>query len=50
MSGTGRRRRAGLTVTLKLVSVSAACANLEGYAVYLWHCTRDGGYRCIPRA
>ncbi len=42
MSGTA----AGvpLTVTLKLVSVSAACANLEGYAVYLWHCTRDGGY------
>lgn len=33
-----------LTVTLKLVSVSGACANLEGYAVYLWHCTRDGGY------
>ena len=33
-----------LTVTLKLVSVSAACANLEGYAVYLWHCTREGGY------
>ena len=42
MSGTA----AGvpLTVTLKLISVSAACANLEGYAVYLWHCTRDGGY------
>lgn len=33
-----------LTVTLSLVSTAAACASLEGYAVYLWHCTRDGGY------
>lgn len=33
-----------LTVTLKLVNVNASCAALSGYAVYLWHCTRDGNY------
>ena len=33
-----------LTVTLKLVSVSGSCANLAGYAVYLWHCNQSGGY------
>ncbi|WP_341887573.1 intradiol ring-cleavage dioxygenase [Variovorax sp. YR752] len=33
-----------LTVTLKLVNAGASCAGLEGYAIYLWHCTREGGY------
>ena len=33
-----------LTVTLKLVSGSGSCANLVGYAVYLWHCNQTGGY------
>jgi protocatechuate 3,4-dioxygenase beta subunit len=33
-----------LTVVLNLVNVNASCAALEGYAVYLWHCTRDGNY------
>lgn len=33
-----------LTVTLKLVDTGASCASLEGYAIYLWHCTRDGNY------
>lgn len=33
-----------LTVTLNLVNTSDSCNSLEGYAVYLWHCTRDGGY------
>jgi len=33
-----------LTVTLQLVNSSGSCANLAGYAVYLWHCTRDGSY------
>jgi protocatechuate 3,4-dioxygenase beta subunit len=33
-----------LTVTLKLVNAGASCASLAGYAVYLWHCTREGGY------
>jgi len=33
-----------LTVTLKLVNTGASCASLEGWAIYLWHCTREGGY------
>jgi protocatechuate 3,4-dioxygenase beta subunit len=35
-----------LTIRLQLVnaSVNASCASLEGYAVYLWHCDRDGLY------
>ncbi len=33
-----------LTVTLQLVNTSASCASLAGYAIYLWHCTRDGLY------
>ena len=32
-----------LTITLTLVNASG-CAVLSGYAVYLWHCTRDGEY------
>lgn len=33
-----------LTLTLQLVNTASSCANLAGYAVYLWHCTRDGLY------
>lgn len=33
-----------LQLTIRLVDASAGCAPLPGRAVYLWHCTRDGGY------
>ncbi len=33
-----------LTITLTLVNASSSCASLAGYAIYLWHCTRDGLY------
>ncbi len=33
-----------LTVTLTLVNTSSSCAALSGYAIYLWHCNRDGKY------
>jgi protocatechuate 3,4-dioxygenase beta subunit len=33
-----------MTVTLKLVNTSSSCATLAGYAIYLWHCDRSGGY------
>jgi protocatechuate 3,4-dioxygenase beta subunit len=33
-----------LTVQLQLVNTNAGCAPLEGYAVYLWHCDREGNY------
>jgi len=32
-----------LTVTLTLLD-STTCAPLVGYAIYLWHCDRDGNY------
>ena len=33
-----------LTITLKVVNTSASCANLAGFAVYLWHCDQQGRY------
>ncbi len=33
-----------LTVTIKLVNTNASCADLSGWAVYLWHCDREGRY------
>jgi protocatechuate 3,4-dioxygenase beta subunit len=33
-----------MTVTLKLVNTGESCASLEGHAIYLWHCTREGSY------
>jgi len=33
-----------LTLTLSLVNSNNLCALLSGYAVYLWHCTREGAY------
>ncbi len=33
-----------LNVSLQLVNPAAACTPLEGYAVYLWHCDREGRY------
>lgn len=33
-----------LALTLSLVNSNNLCAPLSGYAVYLWHCTRDGAY------
>jgi protocatechuate 3,4-dioxygenase beta subunit len=36
----------GVPMTLKLSVVNSnnSCAVLSGYAVYLWHCTREGAY------
>jgi protocatechuate 3,4-dioxygenase beta subunit len=33
-----------LTLKLSVVNSNDNCAALSGYAVYLWHCTRDGAY------
>jgi protocatechuate 3,4-dioxygenase beta subunit len=33
-----------LTVKLQLVNTNGSCADLAGYAIYLWHCNRDGKY------
>ncbi|HEX2010594.1 MAG TPA: intradiol ring-cleavage dioxygenase [Roseateles sp.] len=33
-----------LTLTIELVNTNASCADLAGYAIYLWHCDREGRY------
>jgi protocatechuate 3,4-dioxygenase beta subunit len=33
-----------LTISLNLVDASSSCADLSGYAIYLWHCTAGGLY------
>jgi len=33
-----------LTVTLSLVNTHSNCADLSGYAIYLWHCDAAGRY------
>jgi len=44
--GNSTTTAAGVQVvlTLTLVDVNAACAPLAGYAIYIWHCDRDGKY------
>jgi protocatechuate 3,4-dioxygenase beta subunit len=43
-SASGTAPGVPLTIRLKLVNVNSSCTSLAGYAVYLWHCTRDGLY------
>jgi protocatechuate 3,4-dioxygenase beta subunit len=33
-----------LQLDITLVNTNASCAALSGWAIYLWHCTRDGLY------
>jgi len=33
-----------LTLTITLANVNSSCAPLSGYAIYIWHCNRDGNY------
>jgi protocatechuate 3,4-dioxygenase beta subunit len=33
-----------LTLNIKLANVNSSCAALSGYAIYIWHCNRDGNY------
>jgi protocatechuate 3,4-dioxygenase beta subunit len=33
-----------LTLNLRLINSNASCADLAGYAIYLWHCDREGRY------
>jgi protocatechuate 3,4-dioxygenase beta subunit len=42
MSGTAEG--VPTTVKLTLVNTNASCANLAGYAIYIWHCDRSGEY------
>lgn len=50
--GTGSAVAPGipLTITLTVLDTVNASAPLEGAAVYLWHCDRDGNYSMYSRA
>jgi protocatechuate 3,4-dioxygenase beta subunit len=39
-----------LTVNLALVDANGNCVALSGYAIYLWHCDRDGNYSMYSAA
>lgn len=41
---TGTAEGVLLTVKLKLVNTASSCADLSDYAIYIWHCDRDGLY------
>jgi protocatechuate 3,4-dioxygenase beta subunit len=41
---TGTAAGIPLKLRIQLVNTTASCASLAGYAVYLWHCDRDGNY------
>ena len=43
-SSLGTAEGVTLTVTLTLVDTNTSCADLSGYAIYLWHCDREGRY------
>lgn len=38
------------TFRLQLVDANSACTPLTGYAIYLWHCTREGEYSLYSEA
>jgi protocatechuate 3,4-dioxygenase beta subunit len=33
-----------LEIAIELVNTNGSCADLAGYAIYLWHCDREGRY------
>ncbi|MGY4830538.1 intradiol ring-cleavage dioxygenase [Sphaerotilaceae bacterium SBD11-9] len=43
-SASGTAAGVPLTLTLKLVNTHAGCADLSGFAIYLWHCDQLGRY------
>ena len=43
-SMTGTAAGVPTTLQLTLVNVNSSCADLSGYAIYVWHCDRDGEY------
>ncbi|UJR83248.1 intradiol ring-cleavage dioxygenase [Sandaracinus amylolyticus] len=47
---TGVATGVPLTVTLTLVDAARGCVPLAGYAVYLWHCDRNGDYSMYSAA
>lgn len=50
ISTTTLARGVLVRLTLTLVDTKASCSPLSGYAVYLWHCDRAGGYSLYTAA
>ena len=44
IGGSAQVGGAPLTIAITLTDTKAECAPLAGYAIYLWHCTREGTY------
>ena len=47
---TGVAEGVPLTVSLTIVDGANGCAPLSGYAVYIWHCDREGNYSMYSAA
>ncbi|UXH76673.1 intradiol ring-cleavage dioxygenase [Roseateles amylovorans] len=43
-TASGTADGVALALTLHLVNTGSSCADLSGYAIYLWHCDRLGRY------
>ena len=43
-SASGTAAGVPLKLVITLTNTNNSCAALNGYAIYLWHCTRDGKY------
>lgn len=43
-SASGTAEGVPLKLVITLTNTNNSCASLDGYAIYLWHCTRDGKY------
>lgn len=41
---SGTAQGVPLRLVITLTNTNNSCAALDGYAIYLWHCTRDGKY------
>lgn len=41
---TGVAAGVPLSIKLQLINASGSCATLAGYAIYVWHCDREGLY------
>jgi protocatechuate 3,4-dioxygenase beta subunit len=49
-SSSGTAAGVPLTIKLAIRDASAGCAPMQGAAVYVWHCDRDGNYSLYSQA
>ncbi|MFZ4874406.1 intradiol ring-cleavage dioxygenase [Janthinobacterium sp. Mn2066] len=48
--GTAVATGVPLSIRLQLLNAGAGCASLAGYAIYIWHCDREGRYSLYSSA